>query len=199
MAEISDNNSSRGKNRRRTNTRIKLDMTPMVDLAFLLLTFFVLSATFSKPSTMEVVYPAQPKDSTTDKIKNGITFLVSEDKLYYYEGEFKPQTTQLKSLQKGTLSSYLSEKCDSINRLMASTEEHFRQLGKHDSIIRKEILVIKKLKENPTFLVKADEKASYKNMVDVIDEINHQSAGKYVICELNQAEYRLMSNSSGTR
>jgi biopolymer transport protein ExbD len=49
MAEIIQNNSKR--------KYPKLDMTPMADLAFLLLTFFVLAASLSKPKAMEIIYP----------------------------------------------------------------------------------------------------------------------------------------------
>src|ERR1700743_1793588 len=66
----------------------RLDMTPMVDLAFLLLTFFVLTATFSKPKSMELVFPARGEGG---EIKKGITFLLSkDDRIFYYEGELKP-------------------------------------------------------------------------------------------------------------
>jgi len=59
-------------------------MTPMVDLAFLLLTFFVLTSTFSKPRIMRLAYPAknEDKESEAPKVKNGITFLLSKDKIF---------------------------------------------------------------------------------------------------------------------
>jgi biopolymer transport protein ExbD len=66
-------------------------MTPMVDLAFLLLTFFVLTATFSKPKSMELTFPAPlPPDQKVDEIKKGITILLSkENRIFYYEGQFR--------------------------------------------------------------------------------------------------------------
>ena len=87
MAEIAEGGGgghSKGKKRaKKGSTRV--DMTPMVDLAFLLLTFFVLTSTFSKPKVMSLVYPAKVEDQTEvdgPKINNAITFLLSEDKLF---------------------------------------------------------------------------------------------------------------------
>src|SRR3982751_5612447 len=94
MAEVNTGGGGGGgkhakKRAKKSSTRI--DMTPMVDLAFLLLTFFVLTATFSKPKSMELTFPAPPENITDQPpIKNGITFLLTkDDKIFYYEGEFK--------------------------------------------------------------------------------------------------------------
>jgi biopolymer transport protein ExbD len=46
----------------------KIDMTPMVDLAFLLLTFFMLATTFSKPQTMEITMPEKPKKKNNNPL-----------------------------------------------------------------------------------------------------------------------------------
>ena len=93
MAEIADSGGGghdKGKKRaKKSSTRV--DMTPMVDLAFLLLTFFVLTATFSKPKSMELTFPAPlPPDQKVDEIKRGITILLSkENRIFYYEGQFR--------------------------------------------------------------------------------------------------------------
>jgi biopolymer transport protein ExbD len=55
---------SDNKNDKRT---LNVDMNPMVDLAFLLLTFFMLATTFSKPQAMELLIPAKPKDELAEK------------------------------------------------------------------------------------------------------------------------------------
>src|ERR1035437_7495428 len=79
------------KRAKKSSTRI--DMTPMVDLAFLLLTFFVLTSTFSKPKTMEINFPADPKDHSKDiRINNALTFIMTKDNgIFYYAGEFYPE------------------------------------------------------------------------------------------------------------
>ncbi len=45
------------KHKRKRRLNIRIDMTPMVDVAFLLLTFFMLTTVFSKPQTMEINLP----------------------------------------------------------------------------------------------------------------------------------------------
>jgi biopolymer transport protein ExbD len=98
MAEIAEGGGGghdKGKKRAKKSST-KVDMTPMVDLAFLLLTFFVLTTTFAKPKVMSLVYPAkltdeELKDTKQTKINNAITFLLTEDKIFYYEDEFFPK------------------------------------------------------------------------------------------------------------
>src|ERR1700741_1522408 len=95
MAEIAEGGGGHGKGgkKRAKKQSTKVDMTPMVDLAFLLLTFFVLTSTFSKPKTMEINFPADPKDKTQiTKVNNALTFLMTKDNgIYYYAGEFYPE------------------------------------------------------------------------------------------------------------
>jgi biopolymer transport protein ExbD len=81
MAEVNTGDSGGGhgkhqkKRAKKQSTRI--DMTPMVDLAFLLLTFFVMTSTFNKAKTLEILYPADPKDQQRPpKISNALTFVL---------------------------------------------------------------------------------------------------------------------------
>src|SRR3954468_7777539 len=79
------------KRAKKSSTRI--DMTPMVDLAFLLLTFLVLTSTFSKPKVMEIPFPKDTKDpKDQQKVNNAFTFLLTKDDgIYYYYGQFYPE------------------------------------------------------------------------------------------------------------
>jgi biopolymer transport protein ExbD len=90
MAEVSSttgNNSSNEKVRtKKSSTRI--DMTPMVDLAFLLLTFFILTTAFNKPTTMVLTMPEKhtgtPPPISHDNVLNLI--LGERDKIFWYTG-----------------------------------------------------------------------------------------------------------------
>ena len=62
MAEISQGSGKKDGKVRSKKTSTRIDMTPMVDLAFLLLTFFVMTTTLNKPQTMEITMPEKPKE-----------------------------------------------------------------------------------------------------------------------------------------
>src|SRR5437016_1492411 len=104
MAEIMEGGGGgHGKHQKKRAKKhsSRVDMTPMVDLGFLLLTFFVLTTQFSKPKIMEIVMPVIPKDSTK-RVKvnedNAMTLLLTDNnqKMYYYYGKFKPDASIIK-------------------------------------------------------------------------------------------------------
>ena len=91
-AEVQESGGKRGKSKQKKIT-VRVDFTPMVDMNMLLITFFMLCTTLSKPQTMEISMPSNDKDITENqksmvKASQAITLLLGADnKLYYYEGE----------------------------------------------------------------------------------------------------------------
>ena len=98
MSEVQSNDSGGEKGGKHKKVRAKknsthIDMTPMVDLAFLLLTFFMLTTTFGKPKTMEINMPIKDPNVEPSLVNNALTVLLSgDDKIYWYFGELKPET-----------------------------------------------------------------------------------------------------------
>ncbi len=91
MAEIP---SSSTGGRRRGNGILKVDMTPLVDLAFLLLTFFILTTTLRRQVGLDLALPAE---GAKGKEGHSITFLLSgPDTIHGYSGAFDPERTQLR-------------------------------------------------------------------------------------------------------
>ncbi len=189
MAEIAESgdkgHGKKGKKRaKKSNPRI--DMTPMVDLAFLLLTFFVLTSTFSKPKVMSLVYPAKIKKEDNIKqpeVKNAITFLLSKDKVFYYSGKFytknDPNPTKLSETNFGP---------DGIRKLLAERNEFvlIEKLNLQNKLKSREIDTLtydkqlveaKKNTKSLKVLIKTDDKAICKNFIDLIDELKLAEIG----------------------
>src|SRR6476620_551438 len=79
------------KKAKKLSTRV--DMTPMVDLGFLLITFFIYTTTMSTPNTTKLNMPKKDEDQTKqmEVVKSGLlTILLGKDHVYYYEGELLP-------------------------------------------------------------------------------------------------------------
>jgi biopolymer transport protein ExbD len=206
MAEIAEGGGgghSKGKKRaKKGSTRV--DMTPMVDLAFLLLTFFVLTSTFSKPKVMSLVYPAKVDDPTEvdgPKINNAITFLLSEDKIYYYSGQYYPKSapgpkgpTKLEETNFGP---------DGVRKLLAEGNEYVlsgkvelqKKLDKkqiQDSVYVNMLTDLKKKDQALKVLIKTDDKATCKNFIDLIDELKIAEIGVVAPVEIMASELDLL-------
>src|SRR5690606_30535884 len=123
-------------------------------------------------------------------IKNGITFILSDDdEIYYYEGEFRyqdgekgPKTTLSElNYSQGSLHKYLLEKNKVLHEQIKALSEQHRNNQLPDSIFKRLVRERKADKESYTYLIKPDSSATYKNVIDVIDELNINVVGKYVV------------------
>lgn len=206
MAEIAEGGGgghSKGKKRaKKGSTRV--DMTPMVDLAFLLLTFFVLTSTFSKPKVMSLVYPAKVEDPTTvdgPKINNAVTFLLSEDKIFYYSGQYYPKSapgpkgpTQLEETDFGPdgVRKFLAEgnKFVLIGKVELQKKLDSKQI--QDSVYINMLTDLKKKDKALKVLIKTDDKATCKNFIDLIDELKIAEIGVVAPVEIMASELELL-------
>ena len=207
MAEIAESGGGHGKGgkKRAKKQSTRVDMTPMVDLAFLLLTFFVLTATFAKPKSMELSLPAKPPIGSPPPppVKKGVTYILTkDDKIFYYAGEFyevgNPKgmpPTELKETNFGPdgLHKLLMEQNqwanDEIEKLRIQNES--KTLA--DTAFKRMAVDVTANTNAITALIKTDDKATYRNVIDMLDELKICYVGKRVLgVEMMPSEYALL-------
>jgi biopolymer transport protein ExbD len=146
------------KKSKKLSTRV--DLTPMVDLGFLLITFFIFTTTMSQPTAMKLFLPKDTdKPDEQNKLKESAAFTVmpaKDDKVYYYEG-LDP------------------------SKIQASDWKHIR-----DAILDK-----KRRTDQNDFMViiKPDQDATYKNTVDMLDEMTIDGVKRYALVDITPVEY----------
>jgi biopolymer transport protein ExbD len=214
MAEIAEDggggHGKKGGKKRAKKQSTRIDMTPMVDLAFLLLTFFVLTSTFSKPKSMELTFPVPPPpDQPIEKneVKKGITFLLTkDDRIFWYEGEFRTEpnekgpATELQELNfsQESLHAFMLEKNKWLYDEIKKLDDKLKAGQMADTTYKRLVKTIKVDKDRAyTYLIKTDDQATYKNVIDLIDELNINLVGKYVITDIIKPEYDLVNAKTG--
>jgi len=158
MAAVGSPEPKQSKKGKKVRKRLgfRLDMTPMVDVAFLLLTFFMLTTTFSKPKTMEINLPAEKNDQTQVEVaeSNVLTVRVMEgDKTYWNIGFKPPEPIELYDTDDGTKFAI----SDKFRKMLRDNRERIRQEVGEDVMV---------------LVLKLDKNARYRNLVDIIDELN---------------------------
>jgi len=97
---------------------LRIDMTPMVDLGFLLITFFIFTSTLSEPKAMNLILPKEGGPPTPTKQSGALTILPSgDDKIYYYEGQLKTNAlphTSLKGIREIIISKKSTTAADDL-------------------------------------------------------------------------------------
>lgn len=171
MAELDTSQKGghkKGGKKRSKKASTRVDLTPMVDLGFLLVTFFMLTTTFSKPQTMEINMPVKedvpPEQQTAVKESRAFTILIGENnKIFWYQGMSKDADIQKTDYSATGLRQVLLQKK--------------RQIGK-DMVV----------------MIKATDKANYRNVVDVLDEMNITDIGKYALVDITPDEVTLIKD-----
>lgn len=170
MAQVEESGGSdkKGKKKGRGKKHApSVDMTPMVDLAFLLITFFMLTTTFSKPQTMQLNMPdkTDTKEKQESKASESLTLLLGEkDKIYWFQG-IPDENAKVEE------TNYSAE---GLRKLIL---EKTAAIGKDEKGKNKIVIIIKPL-----------DKSKYKNVVDVLDEMNITLSQRYAIVDVLPAE-----------
>ncbi len=166
MADV-DLSQSKGKQKhggkkKKKRISVRLDMTPMVDVAFLLLTFFMLTTSMSKPQTMEINLP--PSETKADVAEsNLLTLRISEDfRIFWNIGTEKPTTVDGKEKK---------EKLIALGKLL-----------KERNAANPKLIT----------LIKVDGKAKYIDMVDIMDELNINSITRFSLAPMLDEDKKLI-------
>ena len=150
------------KKGKKLSTRV--DLTPMVDLGFLLITFFIFTTTMSQPTAMKLFLPKdvdKPDEQNKLKESAALTVMPSKaDMVYYYEG-LDP------------------------SKIQQSTFKGIR-----------DIILDKKRRTDPKdfmVIIKPSKDATYKNTVDILDEMTIDAVKRYALVDLTPDEYKFIS------
>jgi biopolymer transport protein ExbD len=206
MAEIIANEGGKKKGKKRAKKYSShIDMTPMVDLACLLLTFFMLTTAFSKAKVMEIVLPEKttekdPNAPKLDKDRALHIILIEGDKVLWYNGlaEKPPYPTLTET----------DFSADGIrNVLLHRNKELFLQIeamnkgvteGKldipRDSVTSRRKKMMTLDKQGPVVLIKASDNVKYKNIVDIIDEMAICNIARYALVDINPVEKKMVAD-----
>ncbi len=150
------------KKSKKLSTRV--DLTPMVDLGFLLITFFIFTTTMSQPTAMHLNLPKDvEKPEDQNKLKESAAFTVMPSKanqVYYYEGldPSKIQVANWKTIR------------DAI-------------LDKKNRTDPKDFMVI----------IKPTQDATYKNTIDMLDEMTIDGIKRYALVDISPDEYKFVA------
>jgi biopolymer transport protein ExbD len=166
MSEIAQGGGGgkKGGKIRSKKTSTRIDMTPMVDLAFLLLTFFILTTTLQKPQAMQVTMP-EKDDEKPPKVneRHVLTLIMGpENKVYWYIGITDPEVKVTNFSKDGVRKLLLSKKAE-IPKLIV--------------------------------LVKSMDESKYKNMVDILDEMNINTIERFAIVDVTTTDKELIKDS----
>lgn len=214
MAEVQSGGDGGGhgkhgkKGRKKGGGNPRVDMTPMVDLAFLLLTFFVLTSNLNKSKTMEMLMPKDTKDtSLTNKVndKLAVTILLDgnkDGKIYYYEGKLN-ENTQLFDTdldpKKGFRAYAMGRNAEIIND-MKQLRVEFKKGNMTDTVFRRKRAEIQEKhgETSPFFIVKWGGDVHYSDVVNMIDELKICDVAKYALTPITRVELKALSGKTGT-
>lgn len=169
MAEVQvKEQGDKGGKVRSKKQSTRVDMTPMVDLGFLLITFFMFTTTFSKPNVMDLGLPAKPKKDqkapdTEIKLSNSISVLIGKDNRLFWHQQDNTSLTEA-NLNETTFDR------EGIRNIIKQAKANAADVTKF------------------TVIIKPTDDAVYKNFVDILDEMAITKSEQYGVTDLKPWE-----------
>ena len=173
MAEITTGNKSKKGHRKILSTRV--DLTPMVDLGFLLLTFFVFTTTLARANSMRLMLPKDDPDHIADSKtpqSGALTLIADENQVWYYNGVLED------AIKKGQPTAVNYNGTDGIRSIIMDLKKDLRQHQGNDS--------------NMMVMIKALPTSNFKNTIDLLDEMTINAVHRYMMMDVTQEETKLV-------
>ncbi|HVS92273.1 MAG TPA: biopolymer transporter ExbD [Mucilaginibacter sp.] len=173
MAELDTSGKGGGKGgkirSKKASTRV--DLTAMVDLAFLLITFFIMTTTLAKPKAMDTFWPDKTKKDVQLPVAATRTMTVllgANDKMEWYIGEPGKSAPTVDNFGKNGIRKTLIDKNKEVEATHAGPDNYM------------------------IVLVKCSDKATYKDFVNILDEINITGIKSYGVVPITPLEVNLL-------
>lgn len=185
--EVADKGGKKGpgvKKGKKLSTRV--DLTPMVDLGFLLITFFMMTTTLNKPKTMEINMPykdeqEQIEDETKIKESVALTVLLSKKhRVYYYEG----MATDPENTPDVKITGFNPEK--GIRDVIINKKKDVEEMKRRGQLTAK---------DKTTVLIKPDTNSTYEDLVNILDEMAINDIRVYAIVDITDVDREFISET----
>ena len=164
MAEISNNKAAKGKNKRKVlSTRV--DLTPMVDLGFLLITFFIITTTLSQQHALKLNLPVDGPPTTAAVSKTVTLILKDNNSVDYYNSNDVDKVTTVTFKDNG------------VRNMLINKKKAIKQTFGTDT--------------GTTVIIKPTSLSTYHNVVAALNEMPVNNIRKYVLTDLSKEEVKL--------
>lgn len=157
----------------------RIDLTPMVDLGFLLITFFMLTTTMSKPKAMEIQMPfkdknLQKEDQNKVKKDEALTVLLSKDhRIYYYHGigddPTNPPQVEV---------TYFKDK-DGIRDVLINKKKTVQGLISQGVLNAQDKVIV---------LIKPDVTSTTEDLINILDEMTINAIPVYAVVDITPVD-----------
>lgn len=189
------------KKAKKLSTRV--DMTPMVDLGFLLITFFIFTTTMQTPATMDLNMPKDTqKQEEQNQVKQSgaLTIMLGKgNQIYYYEGQLQVDAAN---------NNFKSSNFKDIRQVIIDKRKDVMAHHVHDASCEK-IQQTAKAKGDPDWqnacldrdfvvIIKPDSDATYKNTVDILDEMTINNVKRFAMIKILPEELALIQKTEET-
>lgn len=166
MAELTTSGQS-GRSGSRTRQVPRIDLTAMVDLAFLLITFFIMATSLAKPKAMDLAMPADTRTEPVPQSRTMTVCLGSNHHVVWYLGMIE-------------------------NPLMPPTSASFSKKGLRQALISTSKKVLKATGKPMIVLLKPSAHAVYSDFVTALDELNITNIQTYAVARIVPEEIDML-------